>query len=75
MKTQTHISPKMRNIAIFLAMGCIIIGCSTVNKWCGFKDDNVIENLTEDAVECTTGLQIDLTPESQDDGFHIYDRK
>ena len=62
MKTQTTTSLKLRNIAIFCMLGFLVGGCSYVNKWCGLKDDNIVEEVTEKAIEMKTGLDIDLTP-------------
>ena len=52
----------------------LLVGCGTLNKWVGMKDDNVLENSVEDLIELGTGAQIDLTPGSHDDGFHIMPR-
>jgi len=62
MKTQTSISPQLRNIAIFFILGALVFGCSYVNKFIGIDDDNIIEEVAEKAIESETGLDIDLTP-------------
>ena len=64
MKTQTHITSQLRNIAIASMIIPVMIGCSTINKWCGFKDNNIIEESSEKVIEMTTGVDVDLTPET-----------
>ena len=59
----------------FLLIGVIIGGCTTLNRWMGLPNDNLAENLVEDAIELQSGQQVDLTPQDVDTGPHLYPRK
>lgn len=39
-------------------------GCSYLNRKVGMADDNLIEEAIENKIEDSTGLNIDLSPES-----------
>lgn len=64
-------------LVVLIACGSLIAlsGCESVNKFMGFQNDNIVENLTEDLIEYETGRQIDLTPSDKDEGLHLYERK
>lgn len=47
-------------------MSLSLVSCSSVNKYFGLKDDNVIEETIEAAIHYETGLDVDLTPESKE---------
>jgi len=66
----------MKKLILAVVLIAVICGgCAMLNKWCGLKDDNLAENLVEDAIEFETGQQVDLTPENVDNGPHLYPRK
>lgn len=50
-------------IALVL-IGGFVGGCSYVNEKLGLRDDNIIEEAIENKIEDTTGLNIDLSPDS-----------
>lgn len=52
----------------------MLTACEPVNRYFGWEDDNVVENAIEDAIELKTNAQIDLTPSTPDDGFHLFPR-
>ncbi len=52
-------------IILFFTAGCVG-GCTLLNKKLGLKDDNPIEELTEEVIRARTGMDIDLTPESEE---------
>lgn len=52
----------MKKIVLASLMLSMLTGCSYINKWCGLKDDNIIEEGVEAAIKVETGLDVDLTP-------------
>jgi hypothetical protein len=40
----------------------VLSGCSGVNRKLGIQDDNLAEEIVEEAIQAKTGLDIDLTP-------------
>lgn len=42
----------------------LVASCSSINRYVGLPDDNIVEETAEFAIEEKTGLDIDLTPES-----------
>ncbi len=54
----------MKLIIVVAVIAAFIGGCSYLNQLAGLKDDNVIEEATEDVIEHETGVRIDLTPGS-----------
>lgn len=51
-------------MVLFATLCMWLTSCSSINKMFGLKDDNVAEELIEQAIESKTGLNIDLTPSS-----------
>lgn len=49
-------------LTLLIAFCCC--SCSYINKKFGLKDDNLGEELIEEAIEMKTGLDVDLTPSS-----------
>lgn len=39
-------------------------GCEPVNRYLGLQDDNIGEELIEEAIKLETGMNVDLTPSS-----------
>ncbi len=54
----------MKISIVILTSGCIFWGCGYFNQYFGLKDDNVIEEAIENKLKDTTGLDVDLTPDS-----------
>lgn len=40
--------------------------CSRINEKLNIGDDNIVEELIEDVIEAKTGIDIDLTPNSEE---------
>ncbi len=64
-------SINLRRLAVKLSITlvCIIVlvtGCTFLNKTFGIKDDNFIEEAVEEMIEIKTGMEIDLTPFSEE---------
>lgn len=49
-----------------ILFGAYLGSCSYINRKLGMSDDNLIEEAIEDKIEDATGLDIDLTPDSQE---------
>jgi hypothetical protein len=62
-------------IVAFILLWVTVGGCTTLNRWIGLSNDNLAENLVEDAIELQSGKQVDLTPQDVDTGPHLYPRK
>jgi hypothetical protein len=59
------------NLYIKIGIGCIILilmlgGCQYLNRKIGLEDDNVIEEFIEERIKEKTGLDLDLTPLSNE---------
>jgi hypothetical protein len=50
---------------IWLAI--LLTGCTYIYPKMGVKPDNVVEELVEEVIEAKTGLDIDLTPETEEE--------
>lgn len=50
------------NILKLIVTISILTSCASLNKRFGFEDDNVVEEMIEDSLEDTFGIEIDLTP-------------
>lgn len=51
--------------AIFI---CLFVSCSPVNKAIGVKDDHFIEEKTEDFINSSLNIEIDLSADSTECG-------
>jgi hypothetical protein len=49
---------------IWLAI--LFTGCTYIYPKIGVQPDNVVEELVEEVIEAKTGLDIDLTPETEE---------
>lgn len=47
------------NIIFLIMTLCMISGCSLLKK---YPQDNIVEEIVEDAIEKETGIDIDLSP-------------
>jgi len=54
----------MHKLSCLLASIGALTACSGLNESVGLEDDNLIEEVAEEAVRLETGLDIDLTPSS-----------
>jgi len=54
----------MKLVVLLALMGGFVGGCSYLNQKLGMADDNIIEEAIENKIEDTTGLNIDLSPET-----------
>lgn len=43
----------------------LFLGIASVSLW-DMKDDNIIEEVSEEVIETYTGVKIDLTPDSKE---------
>jgi predicted small secreted protein len=53
-------------IALFVLVSLIIAGCTRLNQWSGFGDENAVEELIEEHIEDTLGVSVDLSPKSRE---------
>lgn len=56
---------------LVMTMACVAVlsycgGCSQINKQLGLKDDHYAEEIGEWVIEEYTGLEGDLTPDSEE---------
>ena len=51
-------------LMVIVASGCIFWGCQYFNSYFGLDDDNILEEAIENKLKDTTGLDVDLTPDS-----------
>lgn len=58
----------MKKILIVLSLCSTLCGCSYVNRYFGFQDDNMVEESAEELLRMRTGIDIDLTPATQEKG-------
>lgn len=56
----------MKVLYIFMLL-ILLTSCESVNKKMNVKDDSVIEELVEEVIEKEVGIEIDLTPQSQEE--------
>lgn len=56
----------MKFTMILMCMTIMCFGCSHLNQFFGLEDDNMIEEAIEDVIKHHTGLDIDLTPDSEE---------
>ena len=52
----------VRLLIIFLGLVIAVGGCSYVNRHLLVEDDHIFEELSEEAFEEYTGIQLDFTP-------------
>lgn len=50
---------------LILISQILIVGC----KGWKYQDDNVVEEIVEEAIDMETGLDVDLTPSDPEKGF------
>jgi hypothetical protein len=43
-----------------------LVGCEAFNEKFGVKDDNIVEEILEDVIKKETGIDMDLTPSSEE---------
>lgn len=61
--------PIMVKLCIGLAVLMVACGgCAYMNQRVGLPDDHAIEEAVESQIETHTGIEIDLTPESPENG-------
>ena len=56
----------MKVIAAIVVAAALLGGCTALNKKLGLADDNIIEEAIENKIKDTTGLDLDLSPESKE---------
>lgn len=54
----------MHKLSCLLASIGALTACSGMNESVGLVDDNLIEEIAEEAVRLETGLDVDFTPNS-----------
>lgn len=62
---------KLRRFILKISIALVLIivlvtSCKYLNKAFGMKDDNFLEEAVEDMIEVKTGIDIDLTPASEE---------
>jgi len=57
----------MKKLVLLFSLVLFTTSCSYVSKmWKSYPQDNVVEEITEDIIENQTGLDLDLSPFSQE---------
>ncbi len=51
----------MKSFGFILVM-CALVGCASIEKELNIPEDNIAEELIEDAIKIETGISVDLTP-------------
>ena len=52
--------------AVCFIIICVCCACAMCNRIFNLPDDNVMEELLEEAIQLETGVKIDLTPSSSE---------
>lgn len=64
---QTFLRKAFMYFTLFLVLvSAMIGGCSLINEVLQLKNDNIIEEAIEQIIENETGVEIDLTPETEE---------
>lgn len=59
----------MKGLMISIAvMACFLGACTYINGKLGLPPDHAIEEALEDHIEANTGIELDLTPDSPENG-------
>lgn len=58
----------MRVFKILFSSMIVLSACSEANRKLGVQDDNLVEEIVEEAIKGKTGLDIDLTPATPEKG-------
>lgn len=56
----------MGAVVSFVVILCAFGACTAVNDYVGLEDDNIIEEFVEKQIENQVGIDIDLSPESDE---------
>lgn len=56
----------MKAFFTFFCVSLVVVGCSNLNKVAGLKDDHQLEEILEDVIEYEYGIEIDLSPDSEE---------
>jgi len=56
----------MKLLLCLVVAAALFGGCSALNRKLGLSDDNLIEEALEHQIEEHTGIDLDLSPESQE---------
>jgi len=51
----------MRNIIL---ISLVLLGCTKIERFLEKNPDNLVEEMVEDVIEDTLGIEVDFTPES-----------
>jgi PBP1b-binding outer membrane lipoprotein LpoB len=51
----------MKEIITCIALTLIFSSCSSIDRYFGIPEDNIIEEAAEDFIKMKTGLDVDLT--------------
>lgn len=58
---------KSRNLVLCVMSGLFLVAsCSILNEKLGLDDDNLVEESFEAVIEECTGIDVDLSPESEE---------
>lgn len=55
------------NILATMMFLCALAACSAINEKIGLKDDNVFEQAAEDFIKQETGIEIEFTPDNEEE--------
>jgi len=56
----------MKAVTIFMVIVVAYLFVSSMNSYYSLKPDNIAEEAIEAAIQTTTGISLDLTPESME---------
>ena len=63
-------------ITLGMVFLCLLIlavcSCSVINKRLGFSDDNILEEIAEEAVRQKTGIYVDFTPSTPEGIIDVF---
>lgn len=54
-------------VIVFIALVALMMSCSNINKFYGLEDDNFIEEAVENVLESKIGIDLDLTPFTEEE--------
>ena len=52
-------------LAVFIIV-CLAGGCTYANRYFGYKDDHLAEEIFEEVIESQIGIEVDLSPDSEE---------
>lgn len=56
----------MRLFFVVIVIMVLSGACRVLNRYAGVEDDNPVEELAEEIIRAKTGMELDLTPKSEE---------